>query len=735
MILNCNAYCLFILFASIIKTTVQFPSDLEKNWDKNSIVHLHGSRGHYVRCNICMKYPEIVKLHAPRGKVPSIATETGVRNRATVVENHLTQTYHLESVKAERIKLLEIPQSAIPLDSAINKANKQQADHIGKLLIQIFTDAKRLTLTAWNWPARYVASVASNAFSIENENATIIPSNVNRQYVNPKSHLALMSCIVESDVNSLKTKIDSCLALSLRVDGSIDRTHIDKIYVLAKIVTSVGNTELIFMGMKEQVERYAIGLLNTALGAMEDRFGHDFLYDVILKKVSSICTDGPNVNSGESGGMWAFLEQKMSENESEIPLIKIWCVAHRSDLVFEDLTNTFSKVDEILSTLSRISSYFHVSPIRLNELQKIASDINLKLLSMPKIFHIRWTQFTFQLVRAISNNWRALTLYFEKNTDAQSRGYYSFLTKIENLTNIAFLGDVLFIFQRFQKKLQSDSLTLLQMSVDVENMMASLENLKNQPIPSGFVSKLESKISIRNEKPFFHNIELNAITHISRACNESILESFRETVINRLVKYLQERFQFQNKELLSVLEDFFKFDDPTVVERIHKLVGEDLDLAALYIQFTDFCANKKVTQLPLHKIVQHLATPERYIHFKELTTVLARILACTPHSADVERCISANNLLKTNMRSNLSIETENMYLYIYFNLPNLENWNPKNVITKWMSQSRRNRTIDTDTSTTRKQPHFKGIFENCDDEDIDNGDESDCDAQIKFDVF
>lgn len=81
--------------------------------------------------------------------------------------------------------------------------------------------------------------------------------------------------------------------------------------------------------MKEQVEREAIGLLKTALGAMEDMFGHEFLYNVIMMKISSVCTDGTNVNSGEEGGLWKFLEDEMIKTGSRIPLIKIWCAAQR----------------------------------------------------------------------------------------------------------------------------------------------------------------------------------------------------------------------------------------------------------------------------------------------------------------------------------------------------------------------------------------------------------------------
>lgn len=93
-------------------------------------------------------------------------------------------------------------------------------------LLQVYFDAKRLTLTANSWPARYVVGKASQNFDFAKSEETI-PRQLNLQYVNPPSHLTLLSCIVEAERNVIMDKIDKCLAMSLRIDGSIDRTQID----------------------------------------------------------------------------------------------------------------------------------------------------------------------------------------------------------------------------------------------------------------------------------------------------------------------------------------------------------------------------------------------------------------------------------------------------------------------------------------------------------------------------
>ena len=47
----------------------------------------------------------------------------------------------------------------------------------------------------------------------------------------------------------LQTKIKNANSISLRSDGSVDRTNVDMIYTLAKLIYKVGNTSLIFTGV------------------------------------------------------------------------------------------------------------------------------------------------------------------------------------------------------------------------------------------------------------------------------------------------------------------------------------------------------------------------------------------------------------------------------------------------------------------------------------------------------
>lgn len=69
--------------------------------------------------------------------------------------------------------------------------------------------------------------------------------------------------------------------------------------------------------------------------------------------------------------------------------------------------------------------------------------------------------------------------------------------------------------------------------------------------------------------------------------------------------------------------------------------------------------------------------------------------------------MSASNLLKSPLRSTLSVSTENMYLYVHYYMPPLYDWNPNMSILKWMN-SKKHRVIKR--TNAKQQNYFNGVF-------------------------
>lgn len=92
-------------------------------------------------------------------------------------------------------------------------------------------------------------------------------------------------------LNQAEKSLRRKLIIPLRVDGSVDRMQIDKIYVLAKIVDRGGSLNLIFIGIDEQTERGATGLLKALVSAVKSSMSSEE-EKIFWMKLSSICTDG-----------------------------------------------------------------------------------------------------------------------------------------------------------------------------------------------------------------------------------------------------------------------------------------------------------------------------------------------------------------------------------------------------------------------------------------------------------
>jgi hypothetical protein len=130
--------------------------------------HIHKDGRHYVRCISCFSCPDIVRIYCRNGKLPAIVQENGTIFREETVNLHVQSTYHLKSQIAFRLK--SIPKSQAMESSEMGQilitANEKLANKIGSLMIHVYHDAKKLTLSANSFPGRLVAGDIANAFQI-----------------------------------------------------------------------------------------------------------------------------------------------------------------------------------------------------------------------------------------------------------------------------------------------------------------------------------------------------------------------------------------------------------------------------------------------------------------------------------------------------------------------------------------------------------------------------------------
>ena len=351
--------------------------------------------------------------------------------------------------------------------------------------------------------------------------------------------------------------------------------------------------------------------------------------------------------------------------------------------------------------------------MRTRELRDIAASNNLSQLHLPKVFEVRWTEFTYDLLNSVLTSWHALVLYFQSSKDNAARGFLTFLTNSDNVQLLVYLADTLAVFSRYQKQLQSDSTTILDVDSLTTNVKLKLGSLKDTALLGGWVSQLQEQIKYcADGQMHLKDVQLQSTVrrrseHHRFITDHRDISAVKNEITECLIEFLSQRFS-TDTERLTIIKPFATLQVDANLKDVHNIIASDLDLEQLGLEYDELMDMDNITavrKLPLREVVSLLASSNNYTN---VTIALARILAAKPHSADVERLISCSNLLKSPDRSRMYVDTENLYLFVYYNMPPLYEWNPKPAVLLWLRS--KERRYHTDRPKGKEQPYFRGVF-------------------------
>ena len=105
---------------------------------------------------------------------------------------------------------------------------------------------------------------------------------------------------------------------------------------------------------------------------------------------------GEGLNSGDRNGLWKKLEEEKFANGSDHgPLLKVWCVAHRSNLAYKDVARSISEVKITVSDVVSVGRYFHVFSVQTHDLKATAELNGLsEPLHWPDFKEVRFAEFS-----------------------------------------------------------------------------------------------------------------------------------------------------------------------------------------------------------------------------------------------------------------------------------------------------------------------------------------------------
>ena len=667
-----------------------------------------------VFCTVCLPHPTVLKRLCYRGRIPPICLAHGTEARAQTIKEHLLSKVHQECLKVDRLnKLSAVQKSQVPLLKMLSSQRQKLANKIGSLIIHVYNDAKCLTASAFSWPSRVVAAKMAHLFNYNHPFTPYNPTDFDLQYIRPAVVQELLRTIVCADLPRIKKEIDLYLAGSFRCDASMDNTQKDHEFMLLNVIKENGERDLKFIGIGYVADRGALGHLAALKAGANDTVG----FDNIFRLINHLSTDGENKNTGQHHGLWKLLDDEREKADVNFPLLKSVCAVHSTANAYKDLCKSVPEIDHLVNKLSGIAKFFHSSAQRTTELEQIAKTEDLTVRSIPKYFEVRWSQFTAALLDSILYSRRALVNFCMNQSVTERRKFLKLLTNKDNLLMMCFIADLLLVLKVFQKKLQSDSLTIIDIEEEAKKFKKTLDNMNKQKLLGGWEEAFKEKFDEESNK--FCGIELWEKTRRRTEATLNVTDrrefsAIRNESILAIKEFIDQRLEI-DQSTSKYFTPFTKFTATNEeIRDVHKSIAPDLDLANLAIQYKELQNCTGIPKDNPYKVLQSIIKGGKEEYNDEII-VLSRILVCKPHSADCERVISQYNKVKSTCRASFDRQTVSDYLYINMNMPPLCEYDPRPAILRWMDDKDR-RTRDTPKAS--KQEWFKKLFSNQDGENV-----------------
>ena len=213
----------------------------------------------------------------------------------------------------------------------------------------------------------------------------------------------------------------------------------------------------------------------------------------IFHKVLSLSTDGEAANTGSNAGLWRKLTDELGRF-----ILCIWCVCHRSDLAFHDLTESVPEMKRWYSQVKSTVSYFTVSSCRRKSVKIECTRADIVFLEFKNPPDVRFAEHIHAMCAALLNNLPACNTHWksiidgpdDKKVKAQASGYLKQWEKDgEQLRLTALMADILHHFACMQKEFQKTDLLIFDVRDIQARYLARISEMLEKPYPGEWEEK------------------------------------------------------------------------------------------------------------------------------------------------------------------------------------------------------------------------------------------------------
>ena len=220
-------------------------------------------------------------------------------------------------------------------------------------------------------------------------------------------------------------EMSECDAFGIQIDGSSDRQQLGIKFITGRIMKDA-KCKTRFLAAVEPKEKGAKGLLDRGVRKPADLTSHSVQFkDVadedgfietttpptdlshpVFQKMMSLSTDGESANTGRHSGLWKLVEQHLDRY-----IFCMWCVCHRSDLVFHDMVSSVPELKRWYSQVKQTVKFFHVSAKRTPVSVKKHSKTFLTFVNPPDV---RFAEYIFAMCKSVISNMDGMMKIWEE---------------------------------------------------------------------------------------------------------------------------------------------------------------------------------------------------------------------------------------------------------------------------------------------------------------------------------
>ena len=165
-------------------------------------------------------------------------------------QGYLDNEAHKESLRPNRLKMLATNEKiqTVPLFEIADTQKTKLTDKMGKLVVQLYNDAKCLSFSSHSWPSRVVASEIAHQFDFKSPFQSYDASFLDLQYVTPGSYEDILRMVIAFNAPRIIKVVDKCLAVQLTNGKCLQ-------YPLLKSVSAVHSWALAFKALCKEVTK------------------------------------------------------------------------------------------------------------------------------------------------------------------------------------------------------------------------------------------------------------------------------------------------------------------------------------------------------------------------------------------------------------------------------------------------------------------------------------------------